>query len=79
MNPEVHPFSLEIKIKWAGTRHEVPQDGKADLASEGKEDECLGFPQSLRWFTRGQEEACSQTFILSDEPGDIFKWMTLKH
>lgn len=79
MNPEVHFFSLEINIKWAGTKHEAPQDDRTVLASEREEGDVLGFPQSLHWFTRSQEEACSQTSTLSDEPENIFKWMALKH
>lgn len=60
-------------------RQEAPQDDKADLASERKEDECFRLPTIYMLVHKGQEEACSQASILSDEPEDIFKWMALKH
>lgn len=79
MNPEVHFFSLEIHVKWAGIRHEGPEDNEAVLTSERKEDEHSRLPTIFMLVHRGQEEASSQTSILSDEPQNSFKWMALEH
>lgn len=72
MNLEVHLFSLEINLKWAGTRHKVPQDDKADLASEGKEDECFRLPTIFTLVHKGSKRKHVHRLLFCQMSPDTF-------